>query len=243
MDSFLKEQQVYDEAVKTLLNAEEGANLDLALYGKLIEEYGKLLKQLKLYRGLEEMSANSSRHMNIEKHDVLNNVHYDVLTGIFNRRYLNENLDRVLNTMANAGDTLSVMMIGIDFFKQFNITYGPNAGDDCLRNVAESLRACLYRGNDFVVRYGDEEFMAVLPYTNEDGAKRVAERMLEQICKLEINHSASQAASCVTVSIGVVSGNRSPLGWMAAEFFSRVDEALAQAKNRGHNQFAYLNLQ
>ncbi|MCL1862374.1 MAG: GGDEF domain-containing protein [Defluviitaleaceae bacterium] len=180
--------------------------------------------------------------MDTDKHEILSKVHFDVLTGIFNKRYLHENMDRVLGSMGREGDKLSVIQVDIDYFKQYNDTYGHNAGDECLRFVADVLKTCLFRGQDFIARCGGEEFMAILPYTPEDGARLVADRMIEEVRRLKIPHAANSVADYVTVSIGLVSGERNPTGWSASDFFRRVDEALFQAKNRGRNQYAYLGL-
>lgn len=240
MDIFSREQQVYDTAVATLLKTEDVASFDLSHYGKLVEEYGKLLKHYREYRGLTERT--NTNRLDTAKHEILNNVHFDVLTGIFNRRYLNENLDHVLLDMGRVDDTLSVIVVDIDHFKLYNDTYGSEAGDDCLRYIAEALKSCLYRGNDFVSRYGGEEFMAILPFTNEDGARLVAERMITQVRSLAIPHKTSNVSDIVTISIGVVTGVNSALKWTAASFFKRADEALYQAKEGGRNQYAYLGL-
>ncbi|MCL2197906.1 MAG: GGDEF domain-containing protein [Defluviitaleaceae bacterium] len=242
MDLFAREQQVYDTAVSTLLGLEDDSLLEISHYGKLIEEYGKLLKQFKQYKQMTSSSERSVVHMDTDKHEILSKVHFDVLTGIFNKRYLHENMDRVLGSMGRQGDMLSVIQIDIDYFKQYNDTYGHSAGDECLRFVAEVLKACLFRGQDFIARYGGEEFMAILPYTPEDGARLVADRMIEEVRRLKIPHASNAVADYVTVSIGLVTGERNPTGWSPTDFFKRVDEALFQAKNRGRNQYAYLGL-
>ncbi|MCL2388063.1 MAG: GGDEF domain-containing protein [Defluviitaleaceae bacterium] len=242
MDLFAREQQVYDEAVTKLLAVDDDAQIDVSQYGKLLEEYGKLLKQFKQYRYMTGASERNVKHMDTEKCEVLSKVHFDVLTGIFNKRYLHENMDKVLSTMGRQGDMLSVIQVDIDYFKQYNDMYGHGAGDDCLRYVADVLKSCLFRGQDFVARYGGEEFMAILPYTPEDGARLVADRMLEEIRRLKIPHATSPIAEYVTISIGLVTGERNPGGWIPNDFFRRVDEALFQAKNRGRNQYAYLSL-
>ncbi|MCL1883938.1 MAG: GGDEF domain-containing protein [Defluviitaleaceae bacterium] len=242
MDLFAREQQVYEEAVAALLKAEEDSSVHISCYGKLIEEYGKLLKQFKQYRHMTGAGERAVKHLDTDKHEVLNKVYFDVLTGIFNKRYLQENMDRVLGTMGRSGDNLSVILVDIDYFKQYNDTYGHGAGDDCLRYVADVLKSCLFRGQDFVARYGGEEFMAILPYTPEDGARLVADRMLEEVRRLKIPHTGSNVSGYVTISIGLVTGERNPDGWIPGDFFKRVDEALFQAKNRGRNQYAFLGL-
>lgn len=242
MGLFMREQQVYDVAVVSLLSMEEGELIEIYHYGKLIEEYGKLLKQFKQYRYMTGAAERSAKHIDTEKHEILNKVYFDVLTGISNKRYLHEHMERVLSTMSRQGDMLSVLLVDIDFFKQYNDIYGHSAGDDCLCYITEVLKYCLFRRQYFVARYGGEEFMAILPGTPEDGARLVVDRILEEIRRLKIPHVGSTVADYVTVSIGLVTGQQNLGGWIPNDFFRRVDEALFQAKNRGRNQYAYLGL-
>ncbi|MCL1878045.1 MAG: GGDEF domain-containing protein [Defluviitaleaceae bacterium] len=242
MDLFDREQQIYDTAVAILLGADEGSRVDISHYGKLTEEYGKLLKQFKQYRNTTGISERRVRHIDTDKHEHLNQLHYDVLTGIFNKRYLDEHMENILNNMGRTGDTVSILKADVDFFKQFNDLYGHAAGDTCLRRVADELKNCLFRSHDFVVRYGGEEFMAVMPYTREEGARRVADRMLEKIRALQLPHSGSDVSEHITISIGLVTGQDNPTNWVSEDFYRRVDEALFHAKNNGRNQYAYLGL-
>lgn len=242
MDLFVREQQIYDTAVAVLLGSEENSEIDISKYGKLVEEYGKLLKQFKQYRYMTSSSERKIRHLDATKHEILNKLHFDVLTGIFNKRYLEEHMEGILHNMGRAGDTVSVIKADVDFFKQFNDIYGHVAGDACLRSVADALKSSLYRGQDFVVRFGGEEFLAVMPHTNEEGARLVADRMLERVRALKLPHTGSDISENVTISIGLVTGAKNPTGWEPDDFYARVDEALFQAKNHGRNQYAYLGL-
>ena len=236
MDLFARERHIYDEAVSLL---EKGhPEITVFQYAKLADEYGKLLKQLEHYYNFPSAEEYATGDSELSK----NRVHFDMLTGIFNRRYLHENLERVLLSMSRIDDVLSVMLVDVDFLAKYNEFYGVEAGHDCLRYVAEALKSCLFRGQDFVARFGGEEFMAILPHTREAGARLVAERMLEEVEKLEIPHAASLVTGIVTVSIGLVTGNKSTDSWVAADFFKRAEEALHIAKNQGRNQYAYLSL-
>jgi len=235
MDLFNRWQKIYDDAVAELLATEDVSAFDLSNYGKLVEEYGKILKHYRHYRELTDKPVNRT-----DKPEILNSSHFDVLTGIFNRGYLNHNIDRIMSSMEQSGEPLSIMLADIDYFKQYNDRYGRDAGDNCLRYIAETLKSSLYRGNDFVARFGGEEFIAVLPSTNEEGARLVAERMINQIKGLEIPHESSPVSKVITVSIGVVTSANCKIA--ADCFFKRVDEALYQAKDHGRNQYAYLGL-
>ncbi len=133
-------------------------------------------------------------------------INYDALTGIYSRRYFDEGMKRIINSLSRSDCLLSLLMIDIDFFKRYNDTYGHIAGDKCLITVAQALSRSITRADDFVARYGGEEFVVVLPHTNEKGAKLVAEKMLNNIRKCNIPHRHNDAADYVTISIGVTTG-------------------------------------
>ena len=239
MDLFTREQKIYDVALATLLSM-KNEPIEHAKYAKLVKEYGKLLKQFKQYR-IKTSSGELSKK-DFDKKKTISKTQYDVLTGIFSKRFLHENLERHLSAMSRVGDLISILLMDIDFFKQYNEIYGHGAGDNCLRTIAETLKSCLYREQDFVARYGGEEFMAILPHVPEYGAKLVAERMLDKVRKLKIPHTGSLVADHVTISIGLVTGSENIDGWMPSDFIKQIDEALFKAKSNGHNQYAHLAL-
>jgi diguanylate cyclase (GGDEF)-like protein len=158
----------------------------------------------------------------------------DGLTGITNRRRLDEVLAVEWKRAGRAGDPLSAVLVDIDFFKAYNDRYGHPAGDDCLRRVAGALRDSLKRPSDLVARYGGEEFCALLPETAAEGALTVAESMRSQVRALQLRHEASTAADRVTISVGVatlVPGERESAALLAA-----ADEALYRAKREGRDR-------
>jgi len=165
-------------------------------------------------------------------------IYFDPLTGIFNRRFFDETLNRVLKTLSRSGGMISLLMIDIDFFKSYNDTYGHSAGDLCLRIVAETLAKSVTRADDFVVRYGGEEFAVVLPNTDEDGARLLADNMLENIRACKIPHSSSSVADIVTVSIGVTTG-KVPFKTRSDDFIIRADEMLYVSKQSGRNRSTF----
>jgi len=127
----------------------------------------------------------------------------DVLTGIPNRRRLNETLEREWLRSRRSREPLALVLVDVDFFKLYNDRYGHPAGDACLHQVAQALtRACL-RPGDLVARYGGEEFALVLPQTPPLGAQFVARRILDAVETLGIHHQSSTVASHVTVSAGI----------------------------------------
>jgi diguanylate cyclase (GGDEF)-like protein len=165
-------------------------------------------------------------------------IYYDALTGIYNRRYFDETLFRLLKHLSRSGGKLSLMMIDIDFFKKYNDTYGHAEGDTCLKIVADTLSSSIPRASDFVARYGGEEFVVVLPNTGGSGACKIAEKLLANIRDRNILHEKSDAANYVTVSIGVTAGKvgRSPNG---GDFIKRADELLYLSKQNGRNRYTF----
>lgn len=159
----------------------------------------------------------------------------DGLTGVANRRMF----DMVLATeWANAQRTqqpLSVILLDIDHFKQFNDHYGHIQGDDCLKSVGQALSRAASRPRDFVGRFGGEEFVLVLPETDEAAARHIAERCRQQVRQQRIAHERSSVSSLLTISLGVgtiVPGvHDSPL-----DFLNSVDKLLYQAKQRGRDR-------
>lgn len=171
--------------------------------------------------------------------DLFRKANVDALTGIYNRRFMENSLGHIMDFLARSNGILSVFMIDIDLFKKFNDTYGHDEGDKCLRSVAQILSASITRSNDFIARYGGEEFAVILPNTDEAGARVVAEKLLKSVRDLNIPHSGNAAAPYVTVSIGVTSGKVAHLqGWES--FMKRADEALYASKNNGRNQCTFM---
>ena len=168
-------------------------------------------------------------------------VYYDALTGIYNRRYFDENLNRVIRSLSRPGGMLSLMMIDIDFFKNYNDTYGHSEGDTCLVAVADILSKSIPRTDDFVARYGGEEFAVVLPNTDEGGARIIAEKLLENTRNCSIPHGQSAVAKYVTVSIGVTTG-RVDHTQKGNDFVKRADEMLYLSKQNGRNRYSFASL-
>ncbi|MPS70150.1 diguanylate cyclase [Novosphingobium aerophilum] len=143
----------------------------------------------------------------------------DALTGLSNRRQLERTLEAEWSRMCRSGDWLSVIMLDIDFFKQFNDTYGHVAGDRCIVMIAATLNRALRRVTAVTARYGGEEFVCILPGADPASARQVAEEIRRQVNALQIPHETSQVSSYVTVSIGVASarctGDMTPERWIA----------------------------
>lgn len=158
----------------------------------------------------------------------------DGLTGIANRRFFDAMLEREWRRSRRTDNTLSLILCDIDFFKQYNDTYGHLAGDDCLRRVAEALATSMERGGDTPARYGGEEFAVVLSETPIDGAYIVAEKARQAVMDLHIPHSGSPHG-WVTLSLGVA--NKLPAEGESPEvLIAAADRALYRAKHEGRNR-------
>jgi diguanylate cyclase (GGDEF)-like protein len=168
-------------------------------------------------------------------------IYDDPLTGIHNRRYFDENLERIIKLLSRSDSTLSLLMIDIDYFKKFNDTYGHIEGDKCLKTIAETLKKSITRTDDFVARYGGEEFVVVLPHTDENGARLIANRLHENIRKSCIPHRKSDVAKYVTISIGGTTGivNHVQDG---DDYIRRADEMLYLSKQNGRNRSSFCAL-
>jgi len=173
--------------------------------------------------------------------DLFAKANIDALTGVYNRRFMENNLEKSMEMLSRSSGLLSVLMVDIDFFKKYNDTYGHGQGDVCLREVARATSSGIMRLNDFTARYGGEEFAAILPNTDENGARIVAEKLLNRVQELKIPHSDSTVAPYVTVSIGVTTG-RVAYGQSWKDYIKRADDALYMSKRNGRNQYTFLEM-
>jgi diguanylate cyclase (GGDEF)-like protein len=155
----------------------------------------------------------------------------DPLTGLLNRRSLDEALAREIARARRHGHALSLMMLDLDHFKKVNDTWGHPAGDEVLRTFARVV-ASLLREEDVLYRYGGEEFLAVLPETDARGALAAAERVVAGVAATPVALAGGRLR--VTVSAGVAS--LSPAVQDADGLVARADEALYSAKSSGRNQ-------
>jgi diguanylate cyclase (GGDEF)-like protein/PAS domain S-box-containing protein len=158
----------------------------------------------------------------------------DELTGIANRRLFNDVLNREWQRAARLSKPLSMIMLDVDYFKSYNDTYGHQAGDTCLREVASILSESLKRDGDTVFRYGGEEFAIILRDTDELGAAAVAERIHMSVVDRGIRHVGSPAG-VLTCSMGIAGIMPTPLIEREV-LLARADMALYRAKENGRNQ-------
>ncbi|MDX5363571.1 MAG: sensor domain-containing diguanylate cyclase [Pseudazoarcus pumilus] len=159
----------------------------------------------------------------------------DGLTGVANRRMFDSVFEREWASARRSGKPLSLILLDIDFFKEYNDRYGHLAGDDCLRQVATALASAALRPRDFLARFGGEEFVLVLPETDTTSAVTVAERLRSVVQQLDIPHEGSAVAPHVTISLGI--GTRQPGADEDPQaFLDSVDRQMYRAKESGRNR-------
>ena len=156
----------------------------------------------------------------------------DALTGLHNRRYLESHLATMLHNASQRGRPLSLMILDIDFFKRVNDTYGHDAGDEVLKGFSQRVKSVV-RGGDLVCRMGGEEFVVVMPDTEEAVGRKVAERIRQAIERDTFQIDAAGRRIPVTVSIGLSSRGQDISPDL---LFKRADNALYRSKNEGRNR-------
>ena len=159
----------------------------------------------------------------------------DALTGLANRRYLEKFLQREWQHAMRYSYPISVLMIDIDFFKNYNDGLGHQAGDRCLQRLAELLKSFERRPGDLAARFGGEEFVIVLSGTDEAGAEKIAEEIRKGVLALKISHPSSEVSAYVSVSIGGASVIPSMEGSKEG-LIELADRAMYRAKELGRNQ-------
>jgi len=159
----------------------------------------------------------------------------DALTGLVNRRALDQRLEIEIARSLRSDTALSVILLDIDHFKAYNDSYGHLAGDACLKAVSQCLGQVFRRPADLIARYGGEEFLVVLPEVDVEAAYRMANDYRELLAAMALPHQASEFGR-VTVSLGVASYAPGQTDRNAADLVGRADEALYAAKSGGRDQ-------
>lgn len=184
-------------------------------------------------------------HLKLKQHtDLLRKLATtDGLTGLANRRVLDETLALEWRIAVRTGRPLSVLMVDVDYFKNFNDAYGHPAGDACLQSVARALDAVPRRPGDLVGRYGGEEFAVLLPDTSEEGARLLACALCTAVAEVEIPHCGSAVSPHVTVSVGGASRVPGDPSTEPDGLVQAADRALYLAKQLGRDRTAFMALQ
>ncbi len=195
----------------------------------------ELLKQLATQLAIAIQQSELHQQLQLANQQLQNLAMVDQLTQIANRRCFDDILNQEWNRLIREKRPLSLLLCDIDYFKQYNDTYGHSQGDICLQRVAQALQQGVQRSIDLVARYGGEEFVVILPYTDTYGALQVADNIQDVLQQFNLPHRGSTIAERVTISIGVCTiiptTERFPL-----DLINRADNALYQAKTQGRNR-------
>jgi diguanylate cyclase (GGDEF)-like protein len=186
----------------------------------------RLIQQSQLYRQLESANQVLQRLASV-----------DGLTQLANRRCFDEHLYQEWQRMSREQAPLSLILCDIDFFKAYNDTYGHQAGDDCLHQIAKTISSCAKRPADLAARYGGEEFALVLPSTQSGGGVKVAQDIQHKVQALQLPHRSSQASQYVTLSLGIAT-IVPPVNSNPSTIVTAADKALYKAKAVGRNQYS-----
>jgi diguanylate cyclase (GGDEF)-like protein len=197
---------------------------EIELLKQLASQVGIAIQQAELYQQLEAANQELQRLATL-----------DGLTQVANRRRFDEYLEQEWRRLARERLPLSLIMCDVDFFKLYNDTYGHQAGDECLKQIAATLQRSAKRPADLVARYGGEEFALVLPNTSQTGALFVAESIRKAIKSLLLAHARSSASPYVTLSLGVA-GTIPSLDSTGKALVAAADAALYQAKATGRDR-------
>lgn len=190
----------------------------------IAQELGKLTGSLQ----------DRNRQLRDARRQLTDLANVDELTGLANRRRVNKVLKEEINRARRAGVELSVILLDVDYFKNYNDTYGHPAGDDVLRKLADIMRRTSTRAGELVARYGGEEFIILLPGASPKSAMRTASRLRDSLARENIPHSTSVVAAHVTISQGVVT-MRPDIDGQPAELIKLADKALYSAKAAGRD--------
>ena len=212
----------------------------MSLFGQYV--YERLLRQHFLSEHVLYQHRNELHSANLV---LENQATVDGLTGCINRRGMESRLNHLfhLHKQGNpdAPERISLLLFDIDFFKQYNDTYGHPAGDECLKKISHVPLSMVQADTDFVARYGGEEFVIILTDSSFNDALVFAERMRNRVEQLGLPHSGSRVSQVVTISVGVACSDHGASN--GAELLKQADEALYQAKGAGRNRVAMTNSQ
>ncbi len=205
-------------------------------------QQAEIKRQKQFVIALEAQVAEKTASLNRQAQDLLAAnkkleilTYQDGLTGLYNRRYFDQNLPKEISRHYRQKQPLSLIMCDIDYFKLFNDFYGHQQGDTCLKAVALCISKNIGRVTDACCRYGGEEFVIILPNTSKEQADLVAERLCQAVEQLKIPHEKSITKAFVTITLGVVT--RLPEQETSVdEMVSHADKALYLGKSSGRNR-------
>lgn len=206
--------------------------VDKDLQNEDSEKNFKTNKHFLVLEALTHLSNTVIQELEEAKRQLKEQANRDYLTGLYNRRYFNEIAQELIYISKREQKPLSVIMLDIDKFKNINDTYGHSAGDDVIKVLANTLIETV-RASDVISRYGGEEFALLLPFTDLDGAAKIAEKIRKNVENKKIITYDGQIIQ-FTVSIGVASMKKTDKNIEQA--LNRADDALYTAKENGRNR-------
>jgi|GEM_PF-991316 len=232
-NSEAKDYTAHDLKLFSALTSQAAAAIKSAILYDQLKDYSLTLEECVVQRTAALEQANQELHRLAT---------LDGLTQVANRRRFDEYLDQEWHRLRREQLSLALIMCDIDCFKSYNDTYGHQAGDDCLRAVAQAIRHAIKRPADLVARYGGEEFAAILPNTDNAGARQVAESIRLKVQQLHIIHPHSSTGQYLTVSLGIASLVPTHTSLPEALIVA-ADKALYEAKERGRDTYCSYNLE
>ena len=222
-----------DPATAALLRAMRNLYLVLSDQNRDLAEATLQLSEKVAERTLELSEANQALSDANRQLELLSRT--DGLLNIANRRYFDERLEEELHRAAREQEPLALLLIDVDHFKKYNDTYGHQAGDRCLREIAAAAHSVVSRPADLLARYGGEELGILLPNTELDGANVLARNVCAKVAALQIPHSTSTVTPYITVSVGVAAMLPDRQADSDRLVFA-ADRALYSAKKGGRNR-------
>ncbi|MCH4890092.1 diguanylate cyclase [Acidaminobacter sp. JC074] len=224
----------------TVLGLREGKKTDEPVEEQKLPSYKFTeRRQFRTMRVLHRLVDKSASDLEMALITLSQLAHKDALTGLYNRGYFDQKIKSEMKRQGRTDSPLSLILIDIDYFKNFNDTYGHVSGDDALRGVGACLNQLVTRTDDVVARYGGEELALILPHTDYLGAELVAEKIRASIESLEIPHKSSLVSDVLTVSVGFVTLNE-PFdveeGFDSSLLIEACDRCLYEAKENGRNR-------
>ncbi len=211
-------------------------SLGLSIYVIATKRY----ELISIHGKLEEKVKERTYELNQVNQQLTNMSRTDGLTGIANRRHFDQFLEKEWSRAIRNKSPISLLMIDVDFFKQYNDIYGHVKGDDCLKLITQTAEKCINRSCDLIARYGGEEFAVVLPDTTN--ANSIAQKMVMDISNLKIPHQGSEINGHVSISIGCCSLYPKKEA-QVTQLIELTDKALYQAKDTGRNNVTSINIQ
>jgi len=204
----------------------------------ILTEVNRALEKIQLQRqntNLMETLKNYSKELEVVSRQLKSMAERDGLTDLYNHRHFRESLDREIARADRDKNPLSLIIIDLDYFKNYNDSNGHLAGDKLLKECGQILKDSV-RGSDLVARYGGEEFVLILPNADGENASQLAERIREQIAGFPFQGRERQPTGMLTASLGVATYPRD--GETANALIDSADQALYKAKESGRNKVA-----